>query len=151
MGWNFSPLIAQCVGWMILLFHEPSEEPGYTLERSDEPPAFVRLKKGGILTLYYDNYVVITGDSAEAEFWNHRILRNCEKVAGDRGELCRLLSIEFGIMATSRGRKLVQTDRKVTGGPHRVYPFPGGHLTATYSADHRNANLRRTHEIGTSW
>jgi hypothetical protein len=109
---------------MILLFHEPSEEPGYTLERSDEPPAFVRLKKGGILTLYYDNYVVITGDSAEAEFWNHRILRNCEKVAGDRGELCRLLSIEFGIMATSRGRKLVQTDRKVTGGPHRVYPFP---------------------------
>jgi hypothetical protein len=92
---------------MILLFHEPSEEPGYTLERSDEPPAFVRLKKGGILTLYYDNYVVITGDSAEAEFWNHRILRNCEKVAGDRGELCRLLSIEFGIMAPSRGRKLV--------------------------------------------
>lgn len=80
MGHSHSPFIAQCIGWTILLHEEPGDEALFDdadlarIKTLKEPPQFVKLRCGGFVTLFYDNFKAV-GPSAGR--MHDRIVRNC--------------------------------------------------------------------------
>ena len=86
MGWSYSPLIAQTTAWMALTHKEKGEFDYFDWQPSMEnaPPTFVdiRHKDGrvvGWITIYYDNYILVSTDLSVAEALDARIQRNCAR------------------------------------------------------------------------
>jgi hypothetical protein len=83
MGWSFSPRIAQCCSWAILLHRERDEDPLCAeYEDSENPPRFVPLVRNGqrvgLLSILYDNIFVIACDKSLVKEWGDRWERNAE-------------------------------------------------------------------------
>jgi hypothetical protein len=85
MGWSHSPRIAQCICWGTLLFREDGEDDlGAQFETdSAHPPQFVPIVQGGVrvglLSVLYDNVLIVTNSLDLTEKWTRRWKRNCEK------------------------------------------------------------------------
>ncbi len=79
MGWSFSPHIAQSVAWTALLHKEELEADLFEYEGTlNQTPEFLRLKDGAIVTVYYDNIVIIGPHNGDAKRLNGRFLRNAK-------------------------------------------------------------------------
>lgn len=85
MGWSFSPAIAQGTSWTILCHHERDEETliEFPTANKDAPPMFLYIYDGeknviGLVTVYYDNYLVAVADEVIARKISRRILRNAK-------------------------------------------------------------------------
>lgn len=83
MGWNYSPLIAQAVGWSLIAFREIGETPIVDDEalRGSNMPFFLPLLDNngqdvGRIFLYYDNYLVIGTCAATCARADKRLRRN---------------------------------------------------------------------------
>lgn len=77
MGWSWSPFVAQSVAWAILLAGSDDLwelEPGL-----DKLPTYVHLKKGGWLTVYYDNLFVVCKNADVMKEVMERIRHNCRQ------------------------------------------------------------------------
>lgn len=90
MGWSWSPRIAQCVGWGVILYRAKVkgvlEDPLGVYETwGPDPPIFVKLRDGpggavvGLIFLWYDNVMVICKDPALRDKWYDRLLLNCQR------------------------------------------------------------------------
>jgi len=78
MGWSWSPTIAQSFAWAVCLFREASEKAIFNEDDIAHPhqlPTFVRSQAGGFLSVYYDNFILVTGDANEAEAFEARMRR----------------------------------------------------------------------------
>ena len=71
MGWPWSPRIAQCIGWLVILHREKdAENLGVHESWGDNPPSFVRLRDGpngkttGLIFLWLDNVMVLSLDES---------------------------------------------------------------------------------------
>ncbi len=77
MGWSWSPAIAQAVAWAVLCAHPDAEEI-FDLspfrEKNGRLPTFLRIRTGGFVTVYYDNFFVIA-DRPEVR---DRIMAGCK-------------------------------------------------------------------------
>lgn len=85
MGWSWSPCLAQACAWASLLYCEEGQKSWFNLEglkdEGAQLPTFVPLSSGrGFMTVYYDNFVVVSSDSDEADAIGARILSSCQKV-----------------------------------------------------------------------
>jgi hypothetical protein len=79
MGWSFSPHVAQSVAWTALLHREELEDNLFEHEGIlNQTPEFLRLKDGGIVTVYYDNILIIGPHCGFAKKMNDRFLRNAK-------------------------------------------------------------------------
>ena len=83
MGWTWSPFIAQSLAYSFLTYYEEGEESFFDLTGLTDPclPKFLPLidregKERGFLTVYYDNYIVISEDEQLAHRFQERIHLN---------------------------------------------------------------------------
>ena len=79
MGWSWSPLLAQCVGWSLLCGRFCNEEALFdeACMRDGALPAFVPLKADpGFATLYYDNVLVVGTSAKHIQAIKERLIRN---------------------------------------------------------------------------
>ena len=70
MGWGWSPYFAQVCAWATLAFRTKEEESILMEECFKEGellPTFVRTRCGGFVTVYYDNFIVVTPSPREAD------------------------------------------------------------------------------------
>ena len=84
MGWSWSPFIAQCIAWSIILYADEEEEKICDFDHnSSAPPQYVHLRSNGrpcgFMTLLYDNIAVFTNDPRCAEKLHKRIKKNCDR------------------------------------------------------------------------
>jgi len=84
-GWSWSPRLAQCLAWMIILHHEPGESTlGVEEIWTINPPQFIRLKDPmtkaviGLIFLWLDNILVIHRSIALRHAWYERLVRNAK-------------------------------------------------------------------------
>lgn len=83
MGWSWSPLIAQACAWGFLAYRRDDEEPlldEHAFRESCGMPRWVRTAKGGWMTVYYDNFFIVTPDEKEANMWHQRIEENARRL-----------------------------------------------------------------------
>ena len=74
MGISYAPYVAQNIAWMLLLYREENEEELFVFPNSmSASPEFVNVKGGGIMTLYYDNFIALGLDHAIMEKVYNRI------------------------------------------------------------------------------
>lgn len=81
MGWSHSPAIAQAAGWAFLMYRRTGEKALFDEDafRSLHMPTFVPTASGkGFVSLYYDNFIIMTADANEANAIRKRILANSE-------------------------------------------------------------------------
>lgn len=74
MGISWAPFVAQSVGWALLL--ESSRDGGWLYDlpreyRLEQPPAFLELKGGGFVCLFYDNIFAIGDPEVICRLKNH--------------------------------------------------------------------------------
>jgi len=82
MGWSFSPYVAQCYGWSFLSYREESEKP--LLDEScfgegKQLPTFVDIP-GGFVTIYYDNFLVVSRDEIVVKQMEARLHRTSRQM-----------------------------------------------------------------------
>jgi len=88
MGWSWSPRIAQCLGWGVILhrafINNAFVDPlGVYEVFGDDPPSFIRLRECpggkviGLIFLWYDNVIVICKDPSLRDKWYDRLIFNC--------------------------------------------------------------------------
>ena len=84
MGWSHSPYVAQSGSWLVLGHAEKGETEFFSMRGMANAPMFVYLrcpktmKVVGFMTVYYDNYFVVTTEQVVAEDMSRRILRNAK-------------------------------------------------------------------------
>ena len=78
MGWSHSPFIAQALAWGVLCHREDNQRSIFdeTAFHGTELPTFVPSASGGFLTVYYDNFTLVTPSLEEAEIFKTRLARN---------------------------------------------------------------------------
>lgn len=79
MGWSWSPYLAQACAWSFLTHRKPDAPPllDEDMFRGDKGmPRWVRTPQGGFVTVYYDNFLVVTPDESELKAWKERIEEN---------------------------------------------------------------------------
>ena len=84
MGWPWSPRIAQCIGWLVILHREAGDPDNLGVYESwgDNPPSFVRLRDGpggktiGLIFLWLDNVMVVTLNESLRDLWYDRLKSN---------------------------------------------------------------------------
>lgn len=82
MGHSWAPVLAQTLGWALLLHREEDERPlaDETAMQTEHLPSFVNVMESGhqvgFLTLYYDNYIMVTTSEAAARAFDQRLKRN---------------------------------------------------------------------------
>ena len=82
MGWSFSPLTAQALGWLVILHREEGDEALFETEglAGGHLPTFVRtVGCDGFISLTYDNYICTTRDAGIADKISKRIIANCKR------------------------------------------------------------------------
>jgi len=85
MGWSWSPRLAQCSGWSILLYHdENSSTLGVKEKWGDDPPPMIKLRDEqsrvvGLIVLWIDNFIIFHKDQSVRDLWYNRIIKNCKK------------------------------------------------------------------------
>ena len=86
MGWSWSPRMAQCVGWSVILHTEPGQDTLGVYETwGKDPPEFVRLRDRqdgptvGLIFLWIDNVMVIHQDPAKRDLWLARLRENAAR------------------------------------------------------------------------
>ena len=86
MGWPWSPRIAQCIGWLVILHREKdAENLGVHESWGDNPPSFVRLRDGpngkttGLIFLWLDNVMVLSLDESLRNKWYNRLDANARR------------------------------------------------------------------------
>ncbi len=70
MGWSWSPAIAQAVAWSVLIAHTDAEKFLNLTpfkDRTARLPTFIETREGGFITVYYDNFFVISPTEAERD------------------------------------------------------------------------------------
>ncbi len=85
MGWSFSPLVAQCITWSLVLatkdrYPNPRHDLFVEQMRShpEQPFNYLPLKKGGGIFVLLDNILVVTPDKDVANFWFDKITTNAK-------------------------------------------------------------------------
>lgn len=83
MGWSYSPAIAQAAAWIFLCHSEDGEEEYFSLKDLENLPSFLEIKGKdgkviGLITLYYDNYLIVSSDARVVEDLHRRVLRNAK-------------------------------------------------------------------------
>jgi len=84
-GMNWSPIIAQSISWMTVIFKEESEDAlGLNLSTDlSTPPAKVNLFDNGqvigFVTIIYDNFLIVTENGSLRDRWVSRIKRNLSR------------------------------------------------------------------------
>ena len=83
MGWSWSPIFAQATAWSFLTYRKTNEEPllderAFASER--QLPQCVRTPGGGFVSVYYDNFIIVTPDKNEAVKWKQRITNNSDEL-----------------------------------------------------------------------
>ena len=86
MGWSWSPHIAQCLAWGMVLGDLPEDLKAMVREEQwagETTPAFVPLynKAGdevGIIVVWYDNFLVLGEDKATVEAWKSHIEKRAQ-------------------------------------------------------------------------
>jgi len=85
MGWSWSPRIAQCSSWSILLHHdEGASKLGVDEKWGDDPPSMVKLRDTsgnvvGLIFVWIDNFIVFHKHKNMRDLWFNRITENCKK------------------------------------------------------------------------
>ena len=87
MGWSWSPHIAQCLAWGMVLGELPEDLRKMVREdqwAGDTPPAFVPLYNAngdevGLIVVWYDNFLVLGEDKEVVEAWKGHIERRAQK------------------------------------------------------------------------
>jgi len=90
MGWSWSPRIAQCIGWGVILHRafvdDAYEDPlGVYEEWGADPPSVVKLRDSpggsvvGLIFLWYDNVFIVCKDPALRDKWYDRLAKNCKR------------------------------------------------------------------------
>jgi hypothetical protein len=61
MGHSWSPWVAQALAWCALTYKEEQEDDLFetSIEDLEQAPQFLRLRGGGLCTVYYDNFIAI--------------------------------------------------------------------------------------------
>lgn len=82
MGWSMSPWIAQSFAWGLLGYRNPNQKAmlNEIFFKGDQLPTFVPTLKGGFVTVYYDNFLMVTPDEEEAREFRKRLENNCENL-----------------------------------------------------------------------
>ena len=107
MGWSWSPHIAQCLAWGMVLGDLPKSLKVMVKEEQwagETPPAFVPLYNGegeevGVIVVWYDNFLVLGEDKEVVEAWKAHIegrARRCNaqwKTAEEKRQVVE--SVEF--------------------------------------------------------
>jgi hypothetical protein len=75
MGWSHSPFIAQCLAWGVLCHREDGQRPLFDegAFHGSELPTFVPTRENGFLTVYYDNFILVTSSEEEAQQFKARL------------------------------------------------------------------------------
>ena len=81
MGWSWSPYFAQACAWSFLTYRKDGEsalleEEVFKGEKG--MPRWARTPQGGFVTVYYDNFIVVTPDAQELAAWEKRIKDNSD-------------------------------------------------------------------------
>ena len=82
MGWSWSPIISQAISWLIVLFRlpgEPSLLPANATDSwsvSEAPPPMLQLEDGGVISILYDNFLIVTTNAKLRDDLTSRIVRN---------------------------------------------------------------------------
>jgi hypothetical protein len=90
MGWSFSPFVAQCITWALVLSRHPELDKTKELPRiSDvdlkalaavtDPFTWIPLRSGGGIFVLLDNILVVTPREDVATFWFEQIVNNAVK------------------------------------------------------------------------
>ena len=84
MGWSWSPAIAQAAAWTVLAHVEDNQHKYIRLKGLRQPPMFTKLynRQGcavGFVTVYIDNYLVVSRCPVTAQGMSDRIIANCAK------------------------------------------------------------------------
>jgi len=90
MGWSWSPRIAQCIGWGVILHRTRVngvlEDPlGVYEEWGPDPPNIVHLRACpggatvGLIVLWYDNVMVVCKEPSLRDKWFERLNLNCKR------------------------------------------------------------------------
>ena len=80
MGISYAPYVAHNIAWLILLYREDNEEELFIYpDNMTASPEFVEIKGGGLMTLYYDNFIAAGMDHGLMERVYNRITDNCKK------------------------------------------------------------------------
>jgi len=84
-GWSWSPRLAQCMAWMVILHCEVGEPKlGVDEAWTINPPQFIRLKDPvsgsvvGLIFLWLDNILIACRDPKLRHLWYERLLRNAK-------------------------------------------------------------------------
>ena len=86
MGWSWSPHIAQCLAWGMVLGDLPPSLKAMVKEdqwAGETPPAFVPLYNAdggevGVIVVWYDNFLVLGEDKEVVEMWKCHIERRAQ-------------------------------------------------------------------------
>jgi len=84
MGWSFSPAIAQTIGWLLFCGRENGQESLFDESFFSDPclPEVLHVKEGGLLFLYYDNFLLLCRCPIRVATIRARMLQNLKKYSG---------------------------------------------------------------------
>ena len=83
MGWSWSPFFAQAAAWSFLAHRAEGEAAlldESVFKKGHGLPRWVRTPQGGFVTVYYDNFIVVTPDANELAAWESRVETNAERL-----------------------------------------------------------------------
>ena len=83
MGWSWSPVCAQAAAWGFLAYREGTESRllnEEALQGGMSLPRWVGTPNGGWVTVYYDNFLIVTPKEEEAAAWSARITTNAQRL-----------------------------------------------------------------------
>lgn len=80
MGWSYSPWIAQSFAWFVVANRESNGKELFKEDalKQEQLPTFLETKEGGLATVYYDNFLLVTPSEAEATLFDKRVKSTCK-------------------------------------------------------------------------
>ena len=105
-GWSWSPHIAQCLAWGLILFSFENETPSklyslklnYVGNNTDNPPESVDILVNdevvASIFLWYDNIMVCGKDKHIVQHWKDRIIRNARELKAEFSEKMESVDVE---------------------------------------------------------
>jgi hypothetical protein len=80
MGWSWSPYLAQAAAWAVMVWKAEGEDdlidPEPFRVKGASLPFYLRTREGGIVLVFYDNYLVLTPSEQERGRIDARLRRN---------------------------------------------------------------------------
>lgn len=121
MGWSWSPYLAQAAAWAFLAYRTEGEAAlldELSLGPGRELPRWISTPAGGRVTVYYDNFMVLSPCVTELGAWQRRIQDNAARlhVVIKAGSMRTIHEDE----ATTAGFDMLGLHVKVLRGPRKA-------------------------------